>query len=103
LIKKQIKIEDVTKDFQDGLTLISLYEIISGKTFNNYHKKPVMKIHKINNLSVVINEVNKFVKTVGIHVEFSAEQVFDGGMYIFGCLPCPLMQLKGSHHHEISG
>lgn len=80
VVKRGVKIEDVTKDFQDGMNLIHLYEVISGMNFEKYHKKPVHKIHKINNLSVVINEVNKFVKTVGIHVEFSAEQVFDGGL-----------------------
>jgi actinin alpha len=78
LIKRGIKIQDITTDFSDGLNLIALYEIISDSKFGSYQKKPVMKIHKINNLSIVIDEVNKFVDSVGVKVRYSAEQVHDG-------------------------
>lgn len=105
LVKKGVKIEDVAKDFQDGLQLINLYEVISGMTFEKYHKKPTLKIHKINNLSMVINEVNKFVKTVGIHVEFSAEQVHDGDKRtILGMIWCLIHKfaIQGITEEEMS-
>jgi hypothetical protein len=66
------------KDFEDGLKLIHLYEIISDNQLGKYNKTPKMRIQKIENLSIVVGEVNNFAKSVGIKVKFSAEQVTDG-------------------------
>jgi hypothetical protein len=66
------------KDFEDGLKLIHLYEIISDNQLGKYNKAPKMRIQKIENLSIVVGEVNKFASSVGIKVKFSAEQVTDG-------------------------
>jgi len=78
LKKKGVQIQDLTKDFGDGLNLIYLYESIADVQFPRYNKNPKMRINKIENINLVVAEVNKFVASVGIKVKFSAEQVADG-------------------------
>jgi len=77
LKKKGVQIQDLTKDFADGVNLIALYESIADMSFPRYNKNPSMRIKKIENINLVVTEINKFVAGVGIKVKFSAEQVAD--------------------------
>jgi len=52
-------IEDVGKDLNDGLLLINLLEIISGKSFGRYNRHPVVPFQKIENCQMVIQFVEK--------------------------------------------
>jgi hypothetical protein len=70
LAKRGQTIQELTEEFQDGLKLISFLEIISGKMFNKYEKKPKIRIQKIQNLAAALN----FIKDQGvILISISAE------------------------------
>jgi hypothetical protein len=60
----------LTQEFQDGLKLISFLEVISGKSFSKYEKKPKMRIHKIQNVDMAL----KFLKESKVQlISISAE------------------------------
>jgi cortexillin 1/2 len=71
-------VDDVEKDFQDGVKLIQFLEIVSGKAVNGgkYDKKPAQKIQKIQNLNLALIHIQNVlgVKLVSI----GAEDVYDG-------------------------
>lgn len=63
--------------------MIVLYETISDTSLGKYNKPPFKglnggRIYKIENLSLVVSEINKFVSSVGIKVQFSSQQILDG-------------------------
>jgi len=76
--KRGRKINNLFTDFEDGIQLIHLYEVISDTDLGSYNKAPKFDIHKVANLNKVISLINKFVDSVGIKVQFSAEQVLKG-------------------------
>lgn len=76
--KRNRKIESLFTDFEDGINLIHLYEVISDTDLGSYNKTPKFPIHKVANLNKVIPLINKFVESVGIKVQFAAEQVMKG-------------------------
>ena len=54
---------------------MQLYEIISDEDLGKINTAPRLRIQKIENLNKVVTEINKFVESVGVKVQFSAEQV----------------------------
>jgi actinin alpha len=77
LAKHKMAITDITTDFADGIRLIKLVETISEETLGKYHKNPVSKIQKVENLNLPIKYINSFVASVGIRNEYSAENILD--------------------------
>lgn len=54
---------DVTKDFSDGLLLISLVEILSNQPCTmKYNRNPKLEIQKVENVSVAISFINLFTR-----------------------------------------
>ena len=52
--KSKRRITNLETDFQDGLVLIALVQVLSGKYIKNYHKKPSYKSQKLENISHVL-------------------------------------------------
>jgi len=78
MAKRGQSVTEFTSDFQDGLKLISFFEIISNKDIGSrYEKKPKMKIHYIQNVSTALKFLaEQKVKLVSI----SAEDIVDGNL-----------------------
>lgn len=69
-MKRGQKIEEIQVDFKDGLKLMSFLEIISGKTFSKYEKKPRMRIQMIQNVSTALQLIAECgVKLISISAE----------------------------------
>lgn len=62
--KVGIKINDIEKDFCDGLALLRLLEVISGEKLPPREKKGKLRVHKISNL----NQALEFVKGKGVRL-----------------------------------
>eukprot|EP01080_Neovahlkampfia_damariscottae_P005191 gene5191-8797_t len=89
LKKRSLKVEDLITDLADGINLINLYEIISEESLGKYVQKPKLKIQQIQNLKTVVTEINKFVGSVGIKLQYSAESINKGEkMQILGMIWC---------------
>lgn len=77
LRKRSMQVEDLIQDLESGVPLINLYEIISDEKLGKFYTDPKSKFHKIANLGTVLTKINSFVDSVGIKVQFSAEQVME--------------------------
>lgn len=75
LRKRSIQVEDIIEEFETGVPLIHLYEVISDESLGQFYANPRMKFHKIANLNLVVDKVNSFIGSVGIRLQFSAEQI----------------------------
>nr|CAG4714688.1 unnamed protein product [Naegleria fowleri] len=75
LRKRNMQVEDMIEEFETGVPLIHLYEIISDESLGQFYANPRMKFHKIANLNLVVDKVNSFIDSVGIRLQFSAEQI----------------------------
>lgn len=72
-------IESLKTDFQTGVKLILLLEAISAKEFQRYNKKPRMKFHKMENITMAI----EFIKSEGIRlVNIGTDDIYEGNMRI---------------------
>jgi len=79
LSDRDLEIKELNEDLQDGLKLIQLLEIISGKRIKKYKKKPQNKLQKIENLNIAL----KFVKKEGLTlVNIGAEDIYGGNLKI---------------------
>jgi actinin alpha len=76
--KRNLVVKDITKDFQDGLKLIALLEIISDDVFTyKYDKKPKMRIQQVGNVAFCL----KFIKDKGVNLAgIAAEEIVDGNL-----------------------
>jgi hypothetical protein len=79
LAQRQMKLNDLITDLQDGVFLSELLEIISGKVIP--HKKAGadldLRHKKIDNLSNAMKFVSELYKEAGLKVETSAEDIAD--------------------------
>lgn len=79
LADKDLKIDDLSKDFSNGVLLIELIQIISGKKIKKWKKKPKMMAQKLENL----NKALTFVKKEGITlVNIGANDINSGNTKI---------------------
>jgi cortexillin 1/2 len=72
LEKREMRIEDISKDLASGVELINFLELLSGKKLDTkYDKSPVMRIQKIQNIHLALRFLEKEmeVKLVGIGAE----------------------------------
>lgn len=89
LKKRDMEVQDLSKDLQDGVKLINLYEVISEESLGKYYPEPKLKFHQIANLNIVVREINEFVSSAGIRVQFSVEQIYEGDKrQILGMIWC---------------
>eukprot|EP00128_Syssomonas_multiformis_P006864 Colp12_sorted_trinity150504_noHs@23769 len=76
LRKAGMAIEDIGKDFGDGLKLIKLLEIIASERLSK-PEKVKFRIHKITNLNIALD----FIKTKGVKlVGIGAEEICDDNL-----------------------
>jgi len=55
LIERRLKLNSLQTDFQDGLNLINLLEIISSKSLPKYNKNPKIQMQKLENLTFALD------------------------------------------------
>ena len=72
--KRGRKIEEIQRDFADGIQLINLLEIIGGEEIGKYNRNPTLRIHKIENINRALEFIKK--KNVKLH-GISAEEITD--------------------------
>jgi len=74
---KGTSVTEMEIDFQDGIRLAQLLEVIAGEKVEKINLKPTMRIHKIQNTGACLKFIaDKGVKLVGI----SAEEIVDGNL-----------------------
>ena len=64
LKSRGIQVDDLSKDFSDGLQLIALLEVLSQKKLGRYNKNPKLRAHKLENCGLCLD----FIKSEGLHV-----------------------------------
>ena len=64
LRQAQTSINDLETDFSNGLKLIALLEVLSGKKMPKHNKKPTFRSQKLENVSIAL----KFLETEGVHL-----------------------------------
>ena len=57
-------INDLETDFSNGLKLIALLEVLSGKKMPKHNKKPTFRSQRLENVSIAL----KFLETEGVHL-----------------------------------
>jgi hypothetical protein len=74
--KRAMHIDTIQDDFQDGIRLINLLEVIGGDSLGKYNRTPKMKIHNIQNVNMALNYLkSKDVKLIMISAEGMACQI----------------------------
>ncbi|KII67672.1 Filamin-B [Thelohanellus kitauei] len=58
LATKHVAVNDLYTDMCDGVTLIHLYELVSGKTIDHSIQQPKVLPHKLQNISLVMKAMN---------------------------------------------
>lgn len=72
------KIVDVSEDFKSGVNLCVFLEEVSKKKLTKWSKKPAMRVHKIENLSIALNFMQK---DLGVRlVSIGPEDIADGNI-----------------------
>jgi len=72
------KIGDVAEDFKSGVNLCVFLEEVSKKKLTKWSKKPAMRVHKIENLSIALNFMQK---DLGVRlVSIGPEDIADGNI-----------------------
>jgi len=93
-------ITDLKKDFKDGVLLVNLMEIISGKSLGRYNKHPKISYQKLENLQIALD----FIKGEGIKlVNIGAGDLADGNLRLILGLVWTLIiryEIKGGHDNE---
>ncbi|ESO12433.1 hypothetical protein HELRODRAFT_93275 [Helobdella robusta] len=76
LRKAGTQIENIEEDFQNGLKLMLLLEVISGEQLGKPDRGK-MRIHKLSN----VNKALQFIESKGVHlVSIGAEEIVDGNL-----------------------
>lgn len=70
--KANVEIEDITKDFSDGVKLIQLAEVLIGEKYpGRYNKNPKMIMQKIDNCNLAINWIVEKLKVKFVAIDGS--------------------------------
>ena len=70
-------IVDLQTDLADGLNLIALVEVLSGKTITKYNRKPNFRSQKLENISII----SKFLSVEGIFLfNIDSTDIVDGNL-----------------------
>ena len=74
LAKVGASIESIAEDFEDGINLIKLLEVIGEANLGRYNTKPRLRLQKIENVSTALN----FIKQRGVNlVSIGPEDIVD--------------------------
>ena len=72
-------INDLATDFSDGIRLIALVEVLSGKKIGNYNKRPKVRAQKIENVNIALtflkNEEKIRIVNIGKWMMLKKEEV----------------------------
>ena len=67
--------DNFENDFSDGLKLISLVQVLSGKSLGRHNKKPNFRTQKLENVSIVLS----FLEGEGVTlVNIDSSDIIDG-------------------------
>ncbi|RWS17901.1 filamin-A-like protein [Dinothrombium tinctorium] len=80
-VKKHI--ESLESDLSDGLNLIALVEVLSGKQLPRRNEKPIVRVQKLENVNIAINfltneegiklvNIGKFLQLLLFHAKLNA-------------------------------
>lgn len=79
LKKRGFTITDIKNDFKDGVLLVNLMEVISGKSLGRYNKHPRIINQKLENLNIAL----AFIKSEGIKlVNVGSDDINSGNIRI---------------------
>ena len=56
---QKVAVNDLATDFEDGILLIVLLEVLSQKSIGRYNKKPRIRAQKMENLTTVLNFITE--------------------------------------------
>lgn len=78
LAPRGLEVSSLTEDLKDGLRLVGLCEVTSGKTLRGIDKKPMIPIQKINNIDLAL----KFLRSdMQVRLDLiGAEDVYSGNL-----------------------
>jgi len=75
LSPRNMQVSKLSTDLCDGIALINLLEVCTGKSIGRYNKKPTMKLQKIENCTLALN----FLKAQGVKlVNIGPEDIVEG-------------------------
>ncbi|KAL1523144.1 hypothetical protein AB1Y20_018099 [Prymnesium parvum] len=77
LKREGMEVQDLSKDFSDGVRLIKLVEIISDDSLGKYKPNPSGKFQKVANLNIPLKFINDFLKAQKIPNQYSAENILE--------------------------
>jgi len=91
LTERNMHISDLHKDIRDGVALINLLEILSGRSIKEYHKNPSSVQQKLQNCDLLIQFLNK----LEVKCQAQPVDIFNGNMAVlFGVLYVVVKRLK---------
>lgn len=90
LKERNLHIENLDKDLTDGVLLINLVEVLTGRSVGKYTHKPKLKVQKINNINLALGAIRSSRAT---NITASAEEIHDGNSK-------PLLGLMWTLVHE---
>ena len=77
LVERQININDLQHDLQDGIILINLLEILTRDKVGQYCKAPKMRVQKLSNLATSLS----YLRKIGIRlVAIGPEDIIDSNL-----------------------
>lgn len=81
LEKRDLKIEDIKHDLNDGIRLINFLELLSGKQIKQrYDSKPASRIQKIQNLHIALTFLEKEMDIKARNLGIGAEDFADDNL-----------------------
>uniref|UniRef100_A0A0R3RZ00 Filamin-A n=1 Tax=Elaeophora elaphi TaxID=1147741 RepID=A0A0R3RZ00_9BILA len=72
LEKVNVTVSDLKTDFEEGLKLIRLVEVLSGKSFGRYNKKVIFRHQKLENISLALQFLENEEQIKLINIDSSA-------------------------------
>jgi len=99
--KVGMEVKNLTKDFEDGIRLIKLIEVISEESLGKYNPAPKNKFEKVANLKAPIEYINNFLKSSGIKNQYSVENILEENeVLILGMIYSLIMRFAVQHVSE---
>jgi hypothetical protein len=72
LKERRLQIDSLDKDLADGVLLINLVEVLTGRAVGKYTHKPKLKVQKINNINLALEAIRS---SRGTTITTSAEGI----------------------------
>ncbi|KAL7072111.1 hypothetical protein ACQ4LE_008704 [Meloidogyne hapla] len=89
---------NLATDFADGIFLIKLAEVLSGKGLPRFNKKPIMRTQKLDNVSLVLNFFQKEESIKIVNIDSS--HIVDHNLkLILGLVWTLILHYSLSHQH----